>query len=254
MILTDYRTSPKEELRTNNLLSLLPTSGGTALDIGARDGHYSILLAEYFEKVIALDLTLPVISHPKIECIKGNAESLTFNDESINFIFCAEVLEHIPSNILKNVCSELERVCKEKILIGVPYLQDIRVSKTTCYSCMKTNPPWGHVNVFNENRLISLFPNCTVEKISYVGINNEKTNALSSKLMDLAGNPYGSYDQEEPCIHCGKKLITPPSRNFQKKLLTKLAFWLQKPTLIFANPTANWIHILLSKNHNKTKI
>ena len=27
--------------------------------------------------------------------------------------------------------------------------------------------------------------------------------------MDLAGNPYGTYGQEEPCIRCGQKLVKP---------------------------------------------
>jgi hypothetical protein len=27
---------------------------------------------------------------------------------------------------------------------------------------------------------------------------------VSTWLTDLAGNPWGVYDLEEPCIHCGK--------------------------------------------------
>ena len=36
---------------------------------------------------------------------------------------------------------------------------------------------------------------------------------LSTLLLDLAGNPFGTYDQEEPCIHCGAKLKPPPRRS-----------------------------------------
>ena len=66
--------------------------------------------------------------------------------------------------------------------------------------------------------------------------------------MDLAGNPYGTYSQDEPCIHCGRALTPPPERNLTKKVLTKLASWSQSATAIFAKPRGNWMHVLLSKN------
>jgi hypothetical protein len=63
--LTEYRASPAEQKRTADLLRLIPTHGRSALDIGARDGHFSRLLAERFDQVTALDLTEPDISHPR---------------------------------------------------------------------------------------------------------------------------------------------------------------------------------------------
>ena len=199
-------------MRTDDLLKTMPESGIVALDIGARDGHFSILLAERFEKVIALDLTLPEIVHERIQCVEGNAASLEFDDSSIDFTFCAEVLEHLPKAILKGVCSEIEPVTKDQMLIGVPYRQDIRVGRTTCRSCGGKNPPWGHINTFDEARIGALFPSCRIVAISFVGSTSEQTNSVSARLMDFAGNPYGTYMQEEPCIHCGAKLLPPLER------------------------------------------
>lgn len=248
MNLSEYRASSSERQRTEDLVGLMPASGNVALDIGARDGHFSLLMADRFNKVIALDLTKPLISNPKVFCVEGNAESLEFADNFFDFVFCAEVFEHIPFPILAYVCNEIERVSNDKILIGVPYCQDIRFGRTTCYSCMGKNPPWGHVNSFDEGRLLKLFSNCSVLSISYVGISTEQTNWLSCLLMDLAGNPYGTYTQEEPCIHCGHALVFPPERNLIQKLFTKLAFWSQSLTAGFNRPRANWVHVLLSKN------
>jgi SAM-dependent methyltransferase len=244
--LTEYRASSLEQQRTADLLKLVP-SGRTALDIGARDGHFSLLLAERFDRVIALDLIQPTIANPKVLCMQGSAASLELSDRSIDFVFCAEVLEHIPMPILTTVCNELERVANGQILIGVPYREDTRVGRTTCYSCMGKNPPWGHLNTFDEQRLIELFPSSRVVSVSFVGTNDGHTNALSSALMDLAGNPYGTYSQDEPCIHCGRALVLPPERNLAKKVLTRLAFWSRNTTGIFARPRANWIHMLLSR-------
>ncbi|MBE0685427.1 MAG: class I SAM-dependent methyltransferase [Anaerolineaceae bacterium] len=247
MELAKYRASTKEKIRTRDLLRMFPESGKIALDIGARDGYFSLLLAEKFEKVIALDLTMPSISHDKIICMEGNAKNLEFSDRSVDFVFCAEVLEHINKSDLSNVCRELERVCKDKLLIGVPFRQDIRVGRTTCYTCMGKNPPWGHVNCFDERILSKLFSNCRVEAKSFADYSTEQTNALSALLMDLAGNPYGTYMQEEPCIHCGQSLVPPPERGFGQKILTKLAFLTQSATGVFTKPRGNWIHMLLSK-------
>lgn len=247
MTLHEYRSSSQERQRTEDLSKLMPSSGGTALDIGARDGHFSRVLAERFNRVIALDLTKPEVDHPRVECVQGNAADLEFADNSTDFVFCAEVLEHIPPKILARVCGEIERVCRGQILIGVPYKQDIRVGRTTCYSCMGKNPPWGHVNTFDEQRLSELFPACKIDSISFVGKSTERTNAVSAALMDLAGNPYGTYSQEETCVHCGAKLISPPERNFVQKLVTKIAFLTRRTSEVFSKPRGNWIHLLLSK-------
>jgi hypothetical protein len=248
--LSDAHASANEQKRTSDLLGLMPASGGTALDVGARDGYFSLLLAQRFEKVIAFDLVKPSVFHPKVACIQGNAANLEFADNSIDFVFCAEVLEHIPQDSLSTVCRELERVCNGKLLIGVPYKEDIRVGRTTCYSCMKKNPPWGHVNSFDERRLPELFPKCGVESTTLVGLNSERTNALSVVLMDLAGNPYGTYVQKEPCIHCGRSLVSPPERTFIQKVLTKLAFFARSASSKFTKPRGNWMHMLLSKRND----
>jgi len=245
--LTEARTSATELQRAEDLMSLLPQSGQTALDIGARDGYFSLRLADRFERVIALDLSKPRIEHPRIECVQGNAVALEFADASIDLVLCSEVLEHIPSDLLAKVCSEIERVSKDTILIGVPYRQDIRVGRTTCQSCGARNPPWGHVNSFDQQRLLELFPASKVERISFVGTMFEQTNAFSAALMDLAGNPYGTYVQDEPCIQCGAPLGTPPARSPAQKVLTKLAFWTRSASAVFSKPHARWIHLLLSK-------
>lgn len=249
MDLTEYRASSAEQQRTADLLRLMPPTGRTALDIGARDGHFSRLMADRFEEVTALDLTEPNIPHQKIKCVKGNAAQMQFTDDSFDFVFCAEVLEHVPTSILHKVCQEIERVASNRILIGVPYKQDIRVGRTTCYSCGIPNPPWGHVNSFDEQRITTLFGLCKVEAISFVGVNTSQTNWLSSALMDFAGNPYGTYDQEEPCIHCGHRLSPPPRRNPVQLVATKSAFWSRKVTELFIKPRGNWIHVVLRKSN-----
>lgn len=247
MDLTEYRNSPIEKQRLADLMGLVPAAGATALDVGARDGFVSKMLAGRFQRVTALDLEEPSILHERVVCVKGDVTALEFPDSSFDLVFCAEVLEHIPSQLLERACHELARVTKSALVIGVPYRQDIRVGRTTCNQCGKVSPPWGHVNSFNEQKLAKLFPDCMLEKQSFVGNNSEQTNAFSSALMDLAGNPYGSYAQEEPCIHCGASFTPPPERNLWQKVLTRTAFVATATQRRFVKPRPNWIHQLLRK-------
>lgn len=247
MDLTDYRNNETEKLRVSDLMNLVPNGLETVLDVGARDGHLSKELANYLLKVTALDLELPVIDHPQVKCIKGDATAMEFADHAFDIVFCAEVLEHIPSIMLPKACMEIERVAKSHILIGVPYKQDTRHGRTTCHSCGANNPPWGHVNKFDEKSLKQLFPAFDIARVSYVGEAEMGTNLLSAFLMNKAGNPYGTYHQEEPCVHCGIKLEEPPARTLNKKIMTKVAHYARRVQSVFHRKHANWIHVLFKR-------
>src|ERR1019366_4901862 len=97
---------------------------------------------------------------------------------------------------------------------------------------------------FDEHKVSRLFPECRTIRTSFVGSTNDRTNPLSTWLMDLAGNPWGVYEQEEPCIHCSKQMSAPSSRSFSQKFIAAAALKLNGLQSPF-NPThPNWIHIL----------
>lgn len=247
MELTAYRESQIERTRVDSLLALLPPRLRSALDIGTRDGHIARLLADQVDAVTALDLELPDVSDPRIRCVKGDATALEFGDDTFDLVVCAEVLEHIPSALLAAACKELSRVASRHVLIGVPYRQDLRTARTTCPHCGKTNPPWGHVNSFDEQRLRQLFPACEVERVEFIGATREGTNFLSALLMQAAGNPYGTYEQDEPCVHCGAALGDPPPRNLSARCLTRVAVTLRRLQEPWVQERPKWIHVLFRK-------
>ena len=103
MDLTDCRNSEREQARIKDLMRLMPPLGGSALDIGARDGFLSYLLAERFDRVVALDLERPSIEHPKLEPVDGDFSRLRFLDEAFDVVLSAEALKHIALGMLNNV-------------------------------------------------------------------------------------------------------------------------------------------------------
>lgn len=242
-----YRMSDTEQLRTSDILRLLPAGCAAALDVGARDGHFSRLLAQRVSSVIALDLEMPDIGDPRVRCVQGDITQLQFADDAFDLVVCTEVLEHIDPDALDRACSELTRVSGKHLLVGVPYRQDIRVGRTTCCHCGADNPPWGHRSAFDDDRLRGLFPNLHPIEVSYVGVNWESTNAVARVLLDLAGNPYGTYGQDEVCVGCGGALRERPPRNFPRKVLSKAGHLARRLTERFQPAHANWIHILFEK-------
>jgi SAM-dependent methyltransferase len=245
--LTEYRNSPTERARVGDLMDMLPGGIQSALDIGARDGHLSRLLADRLEKVVALDLQRPVIDDARVECVQGDATALAFEHGAFDLVLCAEVLEHLPGSTLERACAELARVSGRYLLIGVPYKQDLRLYRSTCQQCGALNPPWGHVNSFDETRLGALFPGYQVARVSYVGQASAPTNALSTWLMDRAGNPYGTYSQAEGCVACGRPLGRPRPRTLWQRCLTRSAALARSVLQRRTPPQANWIHVLFKK-------
>jgi len=240
-----YHSTGTEQDREADLRRLIPNGYGSAIDAGARDGFYSLILADQFESVIALDLSKPPVEHPRVTAVTGDLTRLPYPDGSFDVVFCTEVLEHIPQ--LENACSEIVRVCRYEAIIGVPYRQDVRIGRTTCPSCGAKSPPWGHVNSFDEGRLKRLFRPMVAAEFSYVGSVEERTSVLTSWLMDIGGNPWGTYNQETPCSRCGAKLVAPHHRSFTQRVCSAVALRIDTLQSVASRPHANWVHALFRK-------
>jgi len=116
---SDYRSRPVEQARIKSLMELLPSRGPRVLDVGARDGYVSKLLAERFDEVVALDVQCPVIDHARVRPVKGDVTALDFPEGYFDATLCAEVLEHIPPRLLPVACREIMRVSAGAIVVGV---------------------------------------------------------------------------------------------------------------------------------------
>lgn len=241
------REHPREQQRISDLMRLVPRDVGRALDVGARDGYLASRLADLVSQVVAVDLELPRCDDSRVLLEAGDARRLRFEDGSFDLVLCAEVLEHIPEPGMTAACRELARVTRGHVLVGVPFEQDTRVGRTTCQACGARNPPWGHVNSFDRRRLEALFPDMVPVEWSFVGTSRERTNWLAAGLNDVAGNPWGTYEQDEPCVKCGAKLVRPTARSIVQRGASKAAYLLDRSLSPFVRSRPSWVHVLFQK-------
>src|SRR5260221_8361012 len=112
-IVTDFaarRNAFRERERIRNLMDLIPKGGASVLDAGARDGRVSVLLADHFETVTALDQNNPTVRHRKVTAVQGDITSLEFPDNSFDRAISTEALEHVPEPLLVKTRPGLQRV------------------------------------------------------------------------------------------------------------------------------------------------
>ena len=119
-----YRTKTGRYVdRTEKWLvfSMLRTKSGKALDLGCGTGNYTLELERRGFDVIGLDASegmLKIARSKGLNCIKGNAYSLPFPDETFDLVLSVTMFEfiHEPEKVLQ----EVYRVLKPggEILIG----------------------------------------------------------------------------------------------------------------------------------------
>jgi SAM-dependent methyltransferase len=94
--------------------------GKTVLEYGCGDGRYTVLLAERGAKVIALDISAPLLALARkrleingcegVELMLGSAHALPLPDESVDIIFGMAILHHLD---LKLASREVQRVLRK---------------------------------------------------------------------------------------------------------------------------------------------
>ena len=93
------------------------------------------------------------------------------------------------------------------------------------------------------NRLRELFPILNWEKATFVGTSTECN----------AGNPFGTWQQQESCVHSGSPFGTPRARSPVERLATRSKFLLNRLQALIDQPHGNWIRVLFSKPLANTK-
>lgn len=129
------------------------------IDVGCGNGYLlKGLQKKGFSNLTGFDIIERDFKAYDISFVKGNIESLPFQDKEFDVVICNQTLEHI-INFDKAV-SEIKRICKEKVIISVPcqkyylYTFDLHINffpiesylinslKFERYECIKFSGTW----------------------------------------------------------------------------------------------------------------
>lgn len=116
-----FRTGRDEVSRVMRSLSRTPSDSGVALDFGCGVGRLSQALAGYFGRVIAVDVSSPMIERAReldlgdhqIDFVLNERPDLRFvADRSIDLVYSSLVLQHLSRPLAAGYLAEFVRVLK----------------------------------------------------------------------------------------------------------------------------------------------
>lgn len=92
----------------------------TLLEIGAGSGYFSVPLLEHFD-LTCLDLSQAMLDQnpvPAARKLQGDAQRLQMPDKSYEYVFCSNLLHHLPKP--EAAMREMRRVARRAVLIVEP--------------------------------------------------------------------------------------------------------------------------------------
>lgn len=155
------------------------------LNIGIGSARLERICHKHGWSVHSLDIVSETVARLQAEGIDakcGSIDQIPFSDDSMDVIFCAEVLEHLTEDARNKGLSEIRRVLRPGgMLIGsVPYRENLSKQITVCPSC-STAFNWA------DHRK-SFAPDTLREELAVHGLKVKKV--YLSNFIDLAKEPW----------------------------------------------------------------
>ena len=147
----------REEQRISDTLELIPTQAKSILDVGCGDGRVANRISVPYRQIIGLDVSMTALRYLKVPAIQGTIEALPFKNKSFDLVLATEVIEHLPNPLYKKALSELKRVARKWILIGVPWKEQLSLGLARCPRCRFKFHSNLHHRSFNMRALSRLF-------------------------------------------------------------------------------------------------
>lgn len=236
-----YEASPDQRMRARLVAAMVPDDARSVLDVGCGNGFVTRRLQA--EHIVGLDPSPEALEHFDGEKVCASAEEIPFDENSFDAVVCCEVLEHLPQPTLGRVVSEIGRVARNAIVIGVPFDQDLRQGMMQCGDCGCKYHVDLHCNRFRSAKAVAdLFPGWQVGAETKLGTQKRiRSNAFRTLRYWLQG-PFGSSTFAR-CPECGSDQARDSRviRPLRAKLFDGLAWRMPKKQL------AQWIVVGLAK-------
>jgi SAM-dependent methyltransferase len=150
------------------IFDLIPDDVERILDVGCGNGAITNILAENYD-VTGVDRSKEALKFVKTKKIQASADKIPLPDNQFDLVFSSELLEHLEAETLGKTVGEIRRLTKKYLLISVPNDENPDKLSIRCPKCnFDYNRP-NHINVFDEHKLATLFPDFSLIKTIKTG-------------------------------------------------------------------------------------
>lgn len=123
--------------RIKTTAELIPKDVTTLVDVGCGNGVFLNYLLENRKELnlTGIDRSEFALQYVKANKKIGDISALPFENNLFDCVTCLQVIEHLPVPVYEIALTELCRISKKYVIIGVPYNEVLEDSYTKCPSC-----------------------------------------------------------------------------------------------------------------------
>ena len=190
----------------------------SVLDVGCGNGLITNMLPSHLE-LVALDLSNTALSSVKAPKLQGTITALPFHNQSFDFVYCIDVIEHLSEEDAYAGLEELQRVAKKHVLVAIPLNEDLASNSVFCADCGNLYHLNGHKRSSGQEWLERLPISDSFER-SAIYLSGDTTVPPPNSLIELYWK-CSLYPESRhmKCPQCGSaEVVQPSSKNSQFKL------------------------------------
>lgn len=201
----DLAVNPYWRQKFHAIRAMLPENTTSILDVGCGDSTLGRLLSDR-SSVVGVDRSLTALQLARGMVVCGEANHLPFANASFDVVISSELLEHLPSVQIGPVLAELQRLARKRVIVSVPYRENLRLRYMKCPRCGYIFHCYGHLQHFDLPRLRRLFAGCRLVMWAHCGQYSWDYHPLLLYVRQYAGDKWFYWEKAHPlCPRCGNE-------------------------------------------------
>ncbi|MBD3341831.1 MAG: methyltransferase domain-containing protein [Candidatus Lokiarchaeota archaeon] len=238
----NLKLSQYQHERINIIRETVPDEVTSIADIGCGNGIITNTLVDN-RFVIGLDRSWAAIQFVHSNKCQAEINNIPLKNNSIDLVLCSEVLEHLTEPVLLKSIVELNRVAGKYLLITVPNDEYLSKNHIKCPKCGFEYNASYHLQSFNKNKLLSLFPEYSEIKSFECGKPVRQYVPFLLNIKQRVGKSWAQFSNEKTsiCPKCSNRFLYIENKNIISHICNGMNSLLspRKPY---------WLGLLLKKN------